>query len=104
MYTYEDVNKGIAAVVEYLKETEYVWNINRNLKLYDVYYKCDDIIEDYPHLKKSFNASDLFEWFCEDSYEQFKDWVDEDLKCDYRKYIGFTSSFYLTDYHDNDMK
>jgi len=104
MITIDDAKNGVKQAIDYLKENEKAWNESRNLKLYDVSWKGADIIEKYPLV----NADDAerenaFIWFCEDSYEQFEEWMKEENIEDCRKYIGHSSSFYLTDLHNDDI-
>lgn len=104
MITIDNAKNGIKQAIDYLKENENAWNESRNLKLYNVSWKGADIIEEYPLV----NADDAerenaFIWFCEDSYEQFEEWMKEENIEDCRKYIGHTSSFYLTDLHDDNI-
>lgn len=96
-YTYEMVNAGLNKVIEYLNSIDNVWNETRNLKLYDVSFQAGDIIDRYPLVKE--NKCDLFSWFCDDSYNQFTEWMQEEGLKDCRSYVGRTSSFYLTDMH-----
>ena len=104
MITIDDAKKGIQAVIDFLKENESAWNESRNLKLYDVSWKCSDIIEKYPLVNNDeTERENMFYWFCEDSYEQFTEWMQEENITDCRKYIGRTSSFYLTDLHNDDI-
>lgn len=100
MITYNDVNKGLAEVVEYLNSIEDVWNKTRTLKLYDVSYHAGEIIDKYPLVKAEYDNCDLFNMFCNNSYNDFESWLSEDGKTDCREYIGRTSSFYLTNIHD----
>lgn len=96
-YTYEMVNAGLNKVIEYLNSIDNVWNETRNLKLYDVSFQAADIIDKYPLVKE--NRCDLFSDFCDTSYEQFTEWMQEEGLKDCRSYVGRTSSFYLTDMH-----
>ena len=101
MISYDEVNKALDNVIGYLRTNESIWNETRNLKLYDVSFQAADIIEKYPLVKQEYNDCDLFQWFCENSYDEFTEWLDESNIEDCRKYIGRTSSFYLTDLHDD---
>lgn len=103
MYTIEQVNEGLKKVIDYLNETKDVWNQTRKLKLYPTFYEYENIINEYPAVAKTYNANDLFYWFCDDQYDQFTDWMNENNIDDCRCYIGRTSSFYLTDIHSDDM-
>lgn len=103
MNTINDAKKGIQRVIDYLKENENVWNTSRTLKLYDAFFKSDELMNQYPLVAEKYNASDLFYWFCEDSLEEFTEWMKECDISDCREYIGRTSSFYLTDLHDDNM-
>lgn len=99
MTTYQEVNNALKAIIEYLESIENVWNKTRILKLYDVSFHAGDIIDKYPLVKEEYNECDLFSWFCDDSYNQFTEWMQEEKIEDCRKYVGRTSSFYLTDMH-----
>lgn len=99
MTTYQEVNNALKAIIDYLESIENVWNETRNLKLYDVSFHAGDIVDKYPLVKEEYNECDLFSWFCEDSYNQFTEWMQEEKIEDCRKYVGRTSSFYLTDMH-----
>lgn len=99
MTTYQEVNEGLKAIIEYLNSIDNVWNKTRNLKLYDVSFHAGEIINKYPLVKEEYNECDLFSWFCDDSYNQFTEWMQEEKIEDCRKYVGRTSSFYLTDMH-----
>jgi hypothetical protein len=104
MITYNDVNNGMKQVKTYLESIENVWNESRNLKLYDVAFQAGDILEKYPLVKEEYKEDDLFTWFCEYEYECFTEWMNENNIDDCRSYIGRTSSFYLTDIHDDSIE
>ena len=103
---YRKANRALQEILSYIKGIENVWNEQYNLKLYDAFFQCDEIVE--KELKKArdqgydikMDSNDEFYYFCEDSYNQFL----EDLGYmgieDYRKYIGHTSSFYFSDFRD----
>lgn len=105
MRAYEDVNKGLQEVIDYLNSIENVWNKTRNFKLYDAFYQAPDIIKDYPRVMSEHCGEDdpyEFHHFCENEYECFEEWIREsniDDSC--INYIGRTSSFYLSDIHGN---
>ena len=101
MITYSDVNAGLKDVIDYLNSIENVWNEPRTLKLHDVSYQASDIIEKYPLVKAEYREDDLFSWFCDSEYMCFEEWMKEENIEDCRKYIGHTSSFYLTNIHDD---
>lgn len=103
MTTYQEVNNALKAIIDYLESIENVWNKTRNLKLYDVSFHAEEIIDKYPLVKEEYNECDLFSWFCEDSYNQFTEWMQEEKIEDCRKYVGRTSSFYLTDIHGRNI-
>ena len=103
-YHYEDVNKGIEKVMDYLKSIENVWNEMRNLKLYDAFFEAEKLLDDYPLVKEEENDySKVFHMFCDSAYANFEDWIKEEGINDSRKYIRRTSSFYLTDIHDRNQ-
>ena len=108
----ECANSKLYKAQELLAETEYMWNKSMNLKLYEA---CDMtvFIKDIAGGKVTIEldgkeADSLFDIFCQDAFSFFKDKTFEDLKvyqdfCDIADYIGRTSSFYLTEMH-NDYK
>ena len=104
MIGYKEVNAGLAGVIEYMRSIENVWNTTRNLKLYDVSFHASEIIEKYPLVKQENNESDLFYNFCETQYDCFTEWIEEEnIDKKTMVYIGRTSSFYLTDLHDENI-
>ena len=103
MTTYDEVNKALQAILEYLKSIENVWNKSRNLKLYDVFFHGEEIIDKYPLVKEEYDGNDLFYDFCQLEYDYFVEWMEENKIKDERKYIGHTSTFYLTDHHDENL-
>ena len=100
MIGYAEVNEGLEQVVDYLNSIENVWSKARTLKLHEVSYQAADIIEEYPLVKDEYSECDLFNWFCEDEYRNFTEWMNEENIEDCREYIGRTSSFYLTNIND----
>ena len=108
-YKYKNVNKALKNLVGYLKSIENVWGEMRNLKMYDAFFKAEEILDKYPLVKEECvadrygrvdPASDLFHWWCDMEYDSFMDWMKEEGIKDQRVYIGRTSSFYLTNIHD----
>ena len=102
MIGYEEVNKGLQEVRDYLTSIESVWSDTRTLKLYDAFCKVSDILDEYPLVKEN-DGDDIFYDFCQISYDDFTEWMEEEHIKDERKYIGRTSSFYLTDIHGKSM-
>ena len=100
MITYEDVNKGIEKIVEYLDSTKNIWGEIRTLKLHNAFFEAEDILKKYPLVQEKMNHDEAFYAFCEDAYRDFEEWMEEEGIEDMRKYIGRTSSFYLTNIHD----
>lgn len=105
-------NSKLYKAQQLLAETEHMWNKSMNLKLYDacgmtVFTK--DIIGGKATIElDGEEADDLFYSFCQDALSTFRDMSFEDLKIfldfnDIADYIGRTSSFYLTEMH-NDYK
>ena len=105
MYTIEQGNQEMGKVINYLKETESAWNTMMNLKMYDAFFEAEDICKEFPIVLEEYN---------DDWYEEFHEWCDleyntfiEDMGfdgiTDCREYIGRTSSFYLTNIHDDTM-
>lgn len=103
---YRKANREIQKILKYLKSIENVWNEQYNLKLYDAFFQCNEIVE--KELKKTqdqgydieMDANDEFYYFCEDSYDIFLEDLNELGIEDYRKYIARTSSFYFSDFKD----
>lgn len=97
-------NEAIKKVADYLKEHEESFR-SMNLKLYDAFYyfMSDEMKKDFP-LTYADNAGrneyDDFYFFCEDSYNTFKEDLKENFGIDFpvmQNHIGRTSSFYLHD-------
>lgn len=97
-------NEEIKKVADYLKEHEESFR-SMNLKLYDAFYyfMSDEMKKDFPLTyadNTGRNEYDDFYFFCEDSYNTFKEDLKENFGIDFSKmqnYIGRTSSFYLHD-------
>ena len=102
MYTYEQANKELEKVVEYLKETEAVWNTMMDLKLHDAFFEAEDICKEYPIIETYWR--DEFQHFCDLEYDTFMEMMQADGIKECMKYIGRTSRFYLTDINDRDMQ
>ena len=108
----ECANSKLYKAQELLAETEHMWNKSMNLKLYEACYMTaftKDIAGGKVTIELDREEADsLFDIFCQDAFSFFKDKTFEDLKvyqdfCDIADYIGRTSSFYLTEMH-NDYK
>ena len=107
--TYSSANRVIKTdIIPYIETLSEKLGESYNLKLYDVSYYADEIIEKYPLLydqeKDNNSAYNVFWYFCEDSYNQFTEWLHEEniSKNDIFNYIGRTSSFYIGDFHSFD--
>ena len=100
-YTYKNVNKAVKNVMGYMSSISHVWGEDRTLKLYDAFFKCDELLEKYPRVKESYNENDIYYDFCDMEYTCFTEWMKEDNIEDPRVYVGRTSTFYLTNIHDN---
>lgn len=98
MKNFTKANTELKKVMDYFTKNQAAFE-SMNLKLHDAsYYAYCDIEEDYPDVLEEYNADDLFYWFCENTYDQFKEWCTENSYAwDKRSYIGRTSSFYLHD-------
>lgn len=104
-YTYGMVSDAMKEVLNWLDSIEDVWARMRTLKLHDVSYALyKGILDKYPLVEEEYKEDDLFNWFCEDSYDNFLEWMKEEGITDERKYIGRTSSFYLTDLYSRDKE
>lgn len=105
-------NSQLYKAQKLLAGMEYMWNRPMNLKLYDA-CTMTTFTKDIAGGKvtvelESEEASELFYSFCQDAFSTFQDMTFED--CDHyinfseiADYIGRTSSFYLTEMH-NDYK
>lgn len=99
-FTYSDVNKAMKNVLSYMYHIEKVWNKSRNLKLYEAFFKADELLDKYPLLKAECDAYDCFHNFCGVSYDDFKNDLEMGFIKDLRVYIGNTSTFYITHLHE----
>lgn len=103
------INSQINKAAERINQLAYVWDEQRNLKLYDAFFKAEDIckeIAEKEHFIYDGNWYDEFNFFCEMEFDSFI-YSDFDILdgADFKKearYIGRTSSFYLTDLSDYD--
>lgn len=97
-------NEEIKKVADYLKEHEEAFQ-SMNLKLYDAFYyfMSDEMKKEFPLAysdNEGRNECDDFYFFCEDSYNMFKEDLEMNFGIDFsemQNYIGRTSSFYLHD-------
>ena len=108
---YSTANKVIRDTVKpYLEEISKKLNTVYNLKLYDVFYACEDLtnealghaVKEYPRFEddiKSYIGNDPFYDFCNLEYDYFTDWMSYNHIEDPRNYIGRSSSFYIGDFH-----
>lgn len=95
-----------------LAESEHMWNKSMNLKLYEA-CGMTTFTKDIAGGKVTIElgseeANDLFYNFCQDAFSTFQDCTFEDFDhfinfSEVADYIGRTSSFYLTEMH-NDYK
>lgn len=113
---YRKANRAIQEIIDYIYSIEDVWNDEKDLKLYDVFFEQGNLLEEtiakrkYSENRQSIidklNIENLFYDFCEIRYNRFKDYMDgngidyEKQKC-YMFYIGHTSSFYLSSFRDS---
>ena len=90
-----------AELIAYLKEHEKAFDM-MDLKLHDAsFYEYKDLEHDFPLLagEQETMTESLFDRFCESTYDQFTDWMNEE-NIDWdkmRHQVGRTSSFYLHD-------
>ena len=84
-------NKEMERLVELLEEYTGLYE-GRNLKLYDISWNSD--IQEKWNLTDS-QYHDLFCWFCEQEYDYFIEWMEENRIEDTRNYWGRTSTFDL---------
>lgn len=103
-YTLEDAQTIFDLVCSDL-HTDPCWQEILNLKLPDVSYSCNKIIEQYckdNDLLFTSNISNVFCDFCDDMYADFCDWMAEEYidQDELLHYIGRTSSFRLTNLYD----
>jgi hypothetical protein len=91
-------NKALKKALDNLKECQYKWGEAIDLKLHDASY-VDTIEVDGATIKlDNDKASDLFCWFCDDSYTFFKEDLLEEKGIDFEEFIGRvgrTSKFFV---------
>lgn len=88
-------NNNIRIAREYIEANRPAFEC-MNLKLYDAFYYSMDIEKDYPELDKEW--TDYFYDFCELEYDlMIEHFKMNGWDFDKRKYIGRTSSFYLSE-------
>lgn len=95
----EKANKELQAIKAYFDTNEKAFR-PMDLKLHDLFYECENIVEKFPlvsgMMAKSELYNDLFYDFCEQSYDIM---VEDFQECGYdwnnREYIGRTSKFRL---------
>jgi len=86
-------------IVEYLENNKGVWNGIRNLKLYNVI--SYDMTEKFPLCATNSDKDDYFDWFCNESYSNFKLYLENEcIDINILEYIGSTSSFYIGKFHE----
>ena len=96
--TYRKANRELLKVKQYIDQDVIpALSVKRNLKLYDVSFEAADIIEKYPLVKENYDSNDLFQWFCDEQYDFFKDgMLEKGINIEkLLYYIGQTSSFYI---------
>lgn len=87
------LNLEYGRFIELLVSHSDILTTPRNLKLYDIAYNRE--------LEEKYNLSDeeynnFFNDFCEDNYEFFMEWLDEEeIDKSIMKYVGNTSTFYI---------
>lgn len=87
MITNTLIRAELQKVADYLWDKRDIWNETRKLKPYDAFFRSCAL-----------EKQDEFYTWCEFSYEDFQeDAREEGIDLDAMKYIGRTSSFYLTD-------
>lgn len=102
---YRKANRELLKVWDYVeKEIQPLLCKGYNLKLYSAFCIADDLFLEYPILENWYSDSmDLFNSFCELSYDVFLEDLQENNIKDCRKYVRHTSLFYLTDNRDYDF-
>ena len=103
--TYAAANRQLKKILSYIESIRYAWDSILDLKLYDIFFQCDDLLQ--AEIEKNSNYSldlksdDLFYDFCNLSYENFLDRLQGRFQVeDQRNYIGRTSKFYLSKFHN----
>lgn len=98
-------NETLNKTINFLLAYKSVWEKTRNLKVYEVSNYCgsEEMKKDFPLVYAEDEGDGVFNTFCEQEYESFLDYISENGYNDCRKYIGNTSSFYLTNIKDNTM-
>lgn len=98
----KQAQKEIDRAKQYLQEHDDALFTMHDLKLHDVsYYLYSNFRNDFPLLSADNSGDDLFSFYCETTFETFKEYLKEDCNADYYKlahYIGRTSKFYLNDF------
>lgn len=90
-------NTEIVKVKEMLEENKAIFE-NRNMKLTRAFYN-DELQEKYALTDDDYDS--YFYRFCEDAYDQFKEWLNEEkIDEDMLHYVGHTSTFHLRPEHD----
>lgn len=99
-------NGEIERVKQYLKDNENALFTMHDLKLHDVsYYLFDDFGTDFPLTSANYNSDDIFNFYCQCTFDIFNECVKSDCEQDFETlahYIGRTSKFYLNDFSDRD--
>jgi hypothetical protein len=83
LFMIDKANKELKKVHEFLTSLNDTLLQPTNLKLYDVFFSCDD--------------TEQFYSFCENSFEEFEEYIKDQTNTNFNKlvhYIGRTSKFY----------
>jgi len=113
---YSNANRVIKNTIQpYFLELSEKLGKSYNLKLYDVFYQCEELVneaiekavKEYPRFEQDIRKyinNDCFYNFCDLEYDNFKTWSEENhIQLDEElQYIGRTSSFYIGDLHKID--
>ena len=95
----KNANRELKKVISYITSQAPAWDDKRNLKLYEV--SSYDYSIEYPlcYEEDKTTAYNSFVWFCEDNYNLFIDWMEqESIDKKILNYIGRTSWFTIGKY------
>lgn len=103
-FNQQDAQTVYDTVFEYVEQYRDCYESELNLKLPDLSYYCNEMVEKFAESNNLIVVTDtwkIFDAFCEDAFYMFKEWMNEEnISFDILKYIGRTSSFRIGDLYD----
>lgn len=108
--TIKQAKQALNDLFNYIKENDDALTNYTDLKLHDAsYYSCVEMQKNFPLCYENDNKYSEYSYFyqfCEDSYDQFTDYLKENGIDFYKTvdYIGRTSKFYCFSGHDRDAE